>query len=184
MPVIEEYEKVRREPWFQSVMQRTRAAAVSAAEEAWGLKDGGLYPGPGEFGETPIRLPFFNLGTTSGTAETWNRNLPATGWQTLIDQNVIEDVYIGIIGWMFPSACKRVAGLYMEAGDTKLPVVNFEAEIQLMDEPVIMYEQGVVIPEESPIKVEVLVTSVGHNVIKPLGFALAKPKILISKKPV
>jgi len=185
MPVIVEYEKVKLEyPEFVKAWQDTRARAIRAAEEAWGLRFGGFFPGPGEFGETPIRLPYFNLGTTSGTAETWNWNLTNTGWQTLIDQSTVEDVYIGLLGWIFPSATKRVAAVYVEAGPEKLPVVNIEGEIDLYDEPAIMYEKGLVIPQETPVKVEVLVTSTGKNVIKPLGFALAKPKILISKKPI
>ncbi|MBW2560555.1 MAG: hypothetical protein JRE40_06825 [Deltaproteobacteria bacterium] len=185
MPVIVEYQKVKREyPEFYKALEDTRSRAIAAAEDAWGLKFGGMYPEAGQFGETPIRKPFFNLGTTSGTAETWNFTLANTGWQTLIDQTTIEDVYIGLVGWMFPSTVKRVSAIYVEAGPEKLPVVNVEGEIDLYDEPAIIYERGLVIPQETAVKVEVLANSTGPQIIKPLGFALAKQKLLIAKKPV
>ena len=185
MVVIVEYQKAKLEyPEFRETWDKCHAEAIEAARQAWGLEFGGFMPGPKQFGETPIRIPYFNLGTTSGTAETWNRYFGAKGWQTMIDQSTVEDVYIGLLGWMFPSAAKRVAGIYVEAGAEKLPVVNIEGEIDLYDEPAIIYERGLVIPQETPVKVECLITSVGYNVVKPLGFALAKPKILISKKPV
>lgn len=183
--VLVEYSKIKSEfPEFVAVWNDTRAELVSQCSEAWGMADGGMMPGPREFGETPIRIPYFNLGTTNGTAETWNRNFAAAGWQSMINKATIEDVYVGIVGWMLPSTTKRVAGIYCEFGQTKLPVVNFEAEVQLMEQPAIIYEKGIIVPEETDSVVDCLITAAGHNIVKPLGMAMAKSNILIKKKPV
>jgi len=183
--VLVEYSKIKKEfPEFVDVWNDTRAELVTQCTDAWGLADGGMIPGPKEFGETTIRKPFMSLGTTSGTAETWKFTFSNTGWQSMVANSTIEDVYIGLVGWMFPSATKIVSGLYCEFGQTKLPVENFEAEIQLMQEPAIIYEQGIIIPEETACTVDALVSVAGSNIIKPLGMAMCKTGILIKKKPV
>jgi len=183
--VLVEYSKIKKEfPEFLDVWNDTRTELVAQCTDAWGLADGGMMPGPKQFGETTIRKPFLNLGTTSGSAETWNINFSNYGWQTWIDNPTIEDVYIGLVGWMFPSATKRVAGMYCEFGQTKLPVENFEAEIQMMAEPALIYEQGIIIPEETAVKVDSLITVAGKNIIKPLGMAMCKTGVLIKKKPI
>lgn len=183
--VLVEYRKIKSEfPEFVDVWNDTRAELVSQCSDAWGMADGGMMPGPREFGETPIRYPYFNVGTASGSVETWNQNFSAAGWQSFIDSATIEDVYIGIVGWMFPSTVKRVSGIYCEFGQTKLPVENFEAELQLMEEPALIYEKGIIVPEETDSVVDCLINAAGYNIVKPLGMAMAKSNILIKKKPV
>jgi hypothetical protein len=96
----------------------------------------------------------------------------------------MEDVYVGIVGWMFPNAVQRNKAIYQEFGQTKLPVVEYEAEIDLMEKPALIFEKGIVIPEETDCKVDFL-TKKGHdgyNVVQPLGMAMVKPNLLIKKK--
>ena len=140
-------------------------------------------PATREFGESTIRLQYFSLGTTSGTSDTWNRYMGTVGWKTVIDNPTMEDVYVGIVGWRLPNVVQRTKAVYQEFGQTKLPVVEYEGEIEMMDQPAIIFEKGIVIPEETDCKVQFLTKSgyKGHNVVQPLGMAMVKPNLLIKK---
>jgi len=187
-PLITELKRIYEIPslyaQYNSIAEKTRRSAIQQAADAWGLQYGGMIPQGNQFGETTIRIPFFNLGTTSGTAETWNRTLSATGWQTLIDKTIIEDVYLAIWGYILPNASQKIAALYTEGGDKKLPVINFQGHLQAFEQPIILFDQGIIVAEEKNFRLDVLVTSTGSNIIQPLGSAFAKSKILIAKKPV
>lgn len=186
MPVIVEKRLVKAMfPEFAGVEEQTKADAMSLAKEQWGLDYGGMLPKDNQYGETPIRLPYFNLGTTHGTAETWNRNFTATGWQALINnKKTIEDVILGITGWELASATKKLAGIYQKYGDRTLPVEIFETEVQLYEMPQLLFETGITVNEETTVDVDVLVTATGYQMIRPLGFAFVKKPLLIQKKPV
>lgn len=183
--ILVEYDKVREEyAEFADVWNETREELVTQCNEAWGLKDGGFMPGPREFGETTMRPQFFNIGTTNGTADTWNRIMTTAGhWNTVIDSATLEDVYVGLVGWMFPNIVQRNKAIYQEFGQTKLPVVEYEAEIDLMEKPALIFEKGIVIPEETDCKVDFLTKGGcdGYNVVQPLGMAMVKPNLLIKK---
>lgn len=183
--VLAEYDKVRVEyPEFTEVWNETREEMAAQCREAWGLEDGGFMPGPRQFGETTVRLQYFSLGTTSGTSDTWNRNMAVGGhWNTIIDNPTMEDVYVGIVGWMMPNVTQRNKAIYQEFGQTKLPVIEYEAEIDLMEKPAIIFEKGIVIPEETDCKVDFLTKDgyAGYNVVQPLGMAMVKPNLLIKK---
>lgn len=182
-PVIIEYAKIKEfYPEFLGAYDETFAKAKRDVQEAWGLKDGGLFPGANEYGVTTIRPRFFAIGTAGGaTVETWNRNLSTMDWQDFVNSPVIEDVYIGLLGFMFPNVSQRVAAIRIEAGKQKFPVINLEGEIDIMTEPAVMFETGIIIPEEEAFKLRVHPRSKGYNIIKPLGFALAKSKVLINE---
>lgn len=183
-PILVEFSKVKKEyPEFMTAYDQTLAAAKQQVTAAWGLGDGGLYPGANQFGVAGIRPRFVQLGTVTGKGESWNRNLATVGWQDVINNNVIEDVYVGILGFVLPNISQRVASIRFEAGKQKFPVINLEGETEIMSEPVVIFEKGVIIPEEEPILLRVNAVTKGYNVIKPLGFALAKSKVLISETP-
>jgi hypothetical protein len=183
-PILVEFSKVKKEyPEFMTVFNETISAAKSQVGAAWGLSDGGLIPGANQFGVAAIRPRFVQLGTVAGKGETWNRNLATVGWQDVINNNVIEDVYIGVLGFILPNVSQRVASIRFEAGKQKFPVINLEGEIDIMSEPAVIFEKGIIIPEEEPILLRVNAVTKGYNVIKPLGFALAKSKVLISETP-
>ena len=183
-PIIMEFSKVKKEyPEFQGVYNDTLANAVSQVQAAWGLSNGGLIPGANQFGVAGIRPRFVQLGTVAGKGETWNRNLATVGWQDVINNNVIEDVYIGVLGFVLPNVSQRVASVRLEAGKQKFPVINLEGEIDIMEQPAVIFEKGIIVPEEEPILLRVNAVTKGYNVIKPLGFALAKSKVLISETP-
>ena len=183
-PVIVEYAKIKEKfPEFMGAYDATLNKAKGDVKDAWGLSDGGLFPGANQYGITTIRPRFVELGTTTGKIESWNRNLSTIGWQDVVNNNVIEDVYIGILGFTFPNVSQRVGAIRIEAGKQKFPVLNLEGEMDIMSEPAVMFETGIIIPEEEAFKLRVHAVTKGYNVIKPLGFALAKSKVLISETP-
>lgn len=185
MPVIMEYAKIKEfYPEFLSAWNDTLAEAKQQVNSSWGLRDGGLFPGAKQFGQTTIRPRFFGLGTTGGASpESWNRNIATIGWQDFVNNNVIEDVYVGIVGFIMPNVSQRVGAIRMEAGSRKFPVINLEGEADIMSEPAVIFEKGIVIPEEEGFKLRVHALTKGYNIIKPLGFALVKSKVLISETP-
>lgn len=185
MAVLIDARDIDKFPAFKQAEDKTREEAKKLAKSQWGLDWGGMFPGDKQYGETSIRLPYFNLGTTSGTAETWNRNFTNTGWQSLIaGKKTLEDVIIGITGWEIASSTKRIAGIFQKYGERTFPIVNFETEAQRFANAALLFEEGIVINEELNVDVDVLVTAVGNQIIKPLGFAFVKKPLLISKKPV
>lgn len=183
MVVITEYSKVRDKfPEFQTAWNDTLAKARKDAQDAWGLTDGGLFPGANQFGQSPLRPRFFQIGTT-GEFESWNRNLGTYGWQNVVDNSIIEDVYVGILGFVLPNVSQRISAIRLEAGKSKFPVINLQGEVDIMSEPAVVFEKGIVIPEEEAFLLRAHALTKGYNVIKPLGFALAKSKVLIAEKP-
>ena len=183
MPIIMEYSKVKKEwPEFMDVLRDTREKASSDAKLAWGLEDGGFYPTSGQFGECGIRPRFVQIGTTTGR-ESWLRAYATAGWNTVIDNNVIEDVYLGIVGFVLPNAVQNALLVRIEAGDAKLPVIQLEGEVDVMEEPIVVFDKGLVVPEDTSVKLEVYARQQCHQTIKPFGFALAKQKVLIDKDP-
>jgi hypothetical protein len=100
-----------------------------------------------------------------------------------VNNNVIEDVYLGIVGFCLPNQSNKLAQIRIEAGDQKLPVINLEGEIDVMTEPIVIFDKGLVIPEEMPLLIRGYAVTAGWQVIKPFGFALAKQRVLIAETP-
>jgi len=183
--ILVEYDKVRETyPEFAEVWNETREEMSAQCKDAWGLGDGGFMPASREFGETTLRTEFFNLGTTSGTSNTWNRYVGTLSWNTVIDSATLEDVYGVVVGWVLPNTVQRTKGIYQEYGQTKWPVVEYEVELEEIEHPALIFEKGIVIPEETDCKVQFLTKYgyKGYKVVKPLGMAMVKPNLLIKKK--
>lgn len=179
--IIDERKNVKDE--IDEIVNNTRLIAINAAGESWGLGYGGLYPDSGEFGETTIRSRFFKRGTTTGVPEKFEFNLSTTGWQTIYDDNVMKSVYIGIVGFAFPNVVQKTNMLQIsKAGNTILPVMAVD-EMHTYEEPVLILKRGLIIPEESPFKLEVSTDSKGNQYIVPIGFALVKKEKLTSQTP-
>lgn len=179
--IIDERKNVKEE--ISRVIDNTRAASIALARESWGLEYGGLYPESKEFGETTIRSRFFKRGTTTGVPEKFEFNLATTGWQTVYDDNVMKSVYIGIVGFAFPNTVQKINLFQIsKAGNTILPVMAVD-EMHAYEEPVIVFKKGLVIPEESPFKLEVSTDSKGRQFIVPIGFAHVKKEKLTSQTP-
>lgn len=169
---------------FKKAITALDVAANGVASDRLGLEPGGMNPGGNQFGKTPIRLNYFNLGTTSGTAETWNRNFQNRGWNTFIDNDTMDNTVIAIAGLQLPNVSQRVAAHQWSVAAKDMPVIEHEAEIQTYRDPVIVYERGQVIPPKTTVKLDLLIQgSGGYNMVKPLGWALVPPNILTKKVP-
>lgn len=169
-------------PERQRLMNEAFQAAVKKAEETWGLKYGGMYPEAGQFGVTTIRARHVQRGTTTGTPERWDFNFSTIGWATLVNQNVIEDVYLGIVGFALPNAQRILNLMQIDAGGRTLPVIDIE-ETHAMEEPIVLFKQPLVIQENQPFKLQASVDGTGRQKIIPIGFALVKVAKLISQTP-
>ena len=166
----------------QALMAEAFQAAVQKAEEAWGLKYGGMFPSAGEFGVTTLRPRHVQRGTNSGTAEKWEFAFSTIGWATLFTNNVLQDVYLGIVGFAFPNTAKNVNLMQITAGGQTLPVLDVE-EMKAFEEPIVLFKQPIVVQENQPIKLEASVENQGNQKVIPLGFALVKTAKLISQTP-
>lgn len=124
------------------------------------------------------------MGTTSGTAETWNRTFANRGWNSFIDNTTMDDVIIAVAGMQLPNLTQRVAAHQWSIRGKEQPVIEHQAEILAYENPVIVYERGLVIPKKTAVKLDLLIQdSGGYNVIKPYGWALVDPAILSKKVP-
>lgn len=166
----------------EKLMAQALRQAHQKAQAAWGLTDGGLYPDAGQYGVTTIRVKHMQRGTNANTAEKWDFNFTTIGWATPINNNVLEDVYIGIIGFAFPNANRTLDLMQLDAGGRTLPVIDIE-ETHAMEEPIMLLKQPLVVQENQPIKMAFSVNAQGRQKIIPLGFALVKTAKLISQTP-
>lgn len=169
---------------FQKALDDLDTKANDLATRQLDLEAGGIYPSGDQYGKTTIRLNFFSLGTTSGTAETWNRAIANRGWNTFINNDSLDDVVIAIGGLQLPNASQRIVAHRWSVAGKEYPVIEHEAEIKGFKNPVIVYERGLVIPKKTRVKLDVLVQGTGGNhIIKPYGFALVSPEILTKLVP-
>lgn len=169
---------------FQQALRALDDEANRLAKKQLDLDPGGIYPSGDKYGKTTIRLNYFSLGTTNGTAETWNRTFANRGWNTFIDNDTLDDVVVAIAGLQLPNASQRIVAHQWTVAGKTYPVIEHEAEIMAFKNPVIVYERGLVIPKKTRVKLDVLVQGTGGNhIIKPYGFALVSPEILTKKVP-
>lgn len=170
---------------FQTALRDLDAKAVEVAMQQLDLQPGGLNPAGDQFGKSPLRLNFFNLGTTSGTAQTWNRTFSNRGWNTFINNTSMDDVVIAIAGLQLPNATQRIAAHQWTISGKAQTVIEHQAEIMGYENPVILYERGLVIPKKTQVVLDLLIQeSGGNHMVKPFGWAYVDPAILTKKNPV
>ena len=169
---------------YQKALKELDAEAKAVAQKQLDFAAGGLFPSGDEYGRTPTRLNFFNLGTTNGTAETWNRNFANTGWNTFINNDTMDDVVTAVIGMQFPNVTQRIAAHQWSIAGKEQPVIQHEAELKSYKNPVLIYRRGMIIPKKTAVKLDVLIQGAGgYNIIKPEGWSLVSPEILTKKVP-
>ena len=170
---------------FQKALKELTVEGNALAQKQLDLEPGGIFPAGNQYGNTPIRINYFSLGTTSGSAETWNRTLGARGWNNVINNDTLDDVVIGIAGIQLPNASQRIVAHQWTIAGKEYPVIEHEAEILSYKNPIILYERGLLVPKKTRVKLDVLVQGAGggNAVVKPYGFALVSPEILTKKVP-
>lgn len=180
--IVMEFKKVSQAwPSFADVYSQARDKIVNAARSSWGIEFGDLYPNADQFGETTIRPRFIQLGTQTAR-ETWERSL-ATGWKTAWNNNVIEDVYLGIAGLIIPEAANKVSAVQLIGGGSTLPVLNVDGLVDVFEQPVAVFSEGISVAEEKPLRLDVQSKFDGTKAVQPWGPAVAKQKTLISQTP-
>lgn len=169
---------------FQDALSELNRESQDLAKRQLDLNDGGIYPAGNQYGRTPIRLNYFSLGTTSGTTETWNRSFSNRGWNTFINNDTLDDVIIAIAGLQLPNVSQRIAAHQWSIAGKDQPVIQHEAEIMGFENPILLYERGMVIPKKTLTRLDLLIQgSGGYHVVKPYGYALVSPEILTKKVP-
>lgn len=160
---------------YRNILEHTKRNAIRLAHNQWMLEYGGNFPRANQCGESAIRPVYFELENVNGI-ETWRRYF-AYGWSPLIkNKRVIEDVIIGIVGWVIGG--HNVTAIRERYGDKRLPTRMFEEAI-IYDPPfVLLYESGVILNEETIVDVDVHSTQACQQLVCPLGFALTKPNRL------
>jgi hypothetical protein len=180
--IIMEFKKVQQTyPDFAQPWKDARDKIAADATTAWGQKFGGLFPNAEEFGETTIRPRYIKLGTATAR-ETWERSL-ATGWKTAWANDVIEDVYISVAGFIIPEAANKVTALQFQGGGAKTPVVNVDGLVDVFEQPIVVFSDSLTIAEEKPVQLDIQSKFDGTKAVQPWGPAVAKKNVQLSQSP-
>jgi len=173
-------------PEFADVLKSVQDAAISRAKEIWkGYEQGGLYPGDKEFGICPFRArEMANDVTTTTLSGTYSfrKNLASTGWHTLFDYSVRQDIIHAFAGFMITDEILRLLEFRFEFGDRKFPILDVQ-EAKGWGSFAILFKEDVgkelIAQEETSVYVRGYVESTGYQNIVPLGFQLYKRKDLV-----
>jgi len=187
--VIAPYSKVKGEnnyPEFIDVMRAVQDAAIARAKETWrGYAQGGLYPADQEFGICPLRAREMAHDVSSSTLSgTYNfrKNLGTTGWHTLFDYTVRDDIIHAFAGFAVTDDTLRLLELRFEIGDRKYPIMDIQ-EAKGWDGFAILFKEDVgkelIAPEKTAVYIRGYVEATGYQTIVPLGFQLYKRKDLV-----
>lgn len=175
--VLCEYSAVKKEfPQFQEMLESLEANLIAKATDKWDpLTYGGIKPQAGQFGKSTIMPELFNsMGAV--TLATWNQWLTATGHRTIMTgsgsgNSINEDYMIGLGGLVFLDKAIRISEIKMQISDRKLPRMNIE-EAYAYEKPAIVFENGLLLDEETGFELYAFVTCTGPQRIKLLGLQL------------
>lgn len=173
-------------PEYVDVLKAVQDAAIERAKEIWkGYGQGGLYPGDNEFGICPLRANEMANDVSSTTLSgTYNfrKNLAATGWHSLFNYTVREDIIHAFAGFMITDEILRLLQLRFEFGDRKFPILDIQ-EAKGWGSFAILFKEDVgkelISQERTSVYVRGYVEATGYQTIVPLGFQLYKRKDLV-----
>jgi len=174
--VLCEYEKVKDYfPEYQKMMESLHTALISKAAADWSPKTyGGMSPRSDQFGETTI-IPALFRDIANTRLTTWNQYLSATGHRTVMSGanvgNIYEDYKIGLAGLAFLDKAIRISEIRMQISDKKIGRINIE-EAMAYNKPAIVFEDGLILDEETGFDLYAYVRTIGYQRIKLLGFQL------------
>lgn len=175
--VLCEYSAVKKEfPQFQEMLEALEANLIAKASDKWDpLTYGGIKPQAGQFGKSTI-MPELFANMAAVTLVTWNQWLTATGHQTIMmgastGHSIFEDYMIGLGGLVFLDKAIRISEIKMQVSDRKLPRMNIE-EAFAYEKPAIVFENGLLLDEETGFDLYAFVLSTGPQRIKLLGLQL------------
>ncbi len=167
-------------PQFQRMMERLHTDLIAKAALDWAPKTfGGIAPRSNQFGETTI-IPALFRGdaqtvAASGQLATWNQYLGTTGHRTILTGantgNIYEDYKIGLAGFGLLDKSINISEIKFQISDRKIARINIE-EAMAYENPVIIFEDGLVLDEETGFTLYAYVLSRGDIRLAPIGFQL------------
>ena len=179
--VICEYSKVKDYfPEFQRMMSTLHTSLVARAAADWAPKTfGGMAPRSNQFGESTIIPALFrgDAQTVAGTGflPTWNQHLATSGSRTIMTGsnagNIYEDYKIGLAGFVFLDKSINISEIKFQISDRKIGRINIE-EAYSYEKPAIIFEDGLILDEETGFTLYAYVTSPGDIRLAPIGFQL------------
>jgi len=200
--VVVEYKKLKTQyPEFQEAMAALENEALSLAQARWpGMSYGGFQPGPNEYGRTTILPEVFadeagDILDKNHVPNTWGvnefriyfsstspSNVAIPGWKTILQGGnpqaigtTPEDVVIAIAGFAITDPSILFSKLKLEIGDKTYVKIDIE-EINMYEQPAIIFEKGYVVPPETHFKLKGFFQASGYQRVIPLGFMLYRRK--------
>lgn len=180
--VICPYDKVKSYfPEYQRMMASLHSGLVAKAVADWAPKTfGGMAPNSAQFGETTIIPALFRndaqtaAGTTTQMA-TWKQWLGTTGNRTIMSGantgQIYEDYKIGLAGIAFLDKSINISEVRFQISDRKIGRINIE-EAFAYENPAVIFEDGLILDEETGFDLYAYVLSTGYQKIMPIGFQL------------
>ena len=168
--VICPYDKVKDYfPEYQRMMSSLHSGLVAKAQADWAPKTfGGMAPNSAQFGESTI-IPALFRGdaqtvANSGQLTTWQQWLGTTG-------HSYEDYKIGLAGIAFLDKSINISEVKFQISDRKIGRINIE-EAFAYENPAVIFEDGLILDEETGFDLYAYVLSTGYQKIMPIGFQL------------
>ena len=167
-------------PEFQRMMESLHQGLISKANADWAPKTfGGMAPNSSQFGETTIIPALFRgdaqTAAASGQLATWSQYLGTTGHRTILTGantgNIYEDYIIGLAGFAFLDKSINISEIKFQISDRKIGRINLE-EAFAYENPAIIFEEGLILNEETGFTLYAYVLSRGDIRLAPIGFQL------------
>lgn len=187
--VIAPLDKVKGEnafPGFEEVLKDLQDAAIQRAKDIWkGWEFGGILPGEKEFGICPLRAREMANDVTATTLSgsyNYRKNLGSTGWYTLFDYSVRDDIIHAFAGFKVTDDVLRLLEFRMEMSDKKLPIIDVQ-EAKGWGQFAILFKvdegKELIAEPRHSVYLRGYVEASGYQTIVPLGFQLYKTKNLV-----
>ena len=167
-------------PEYQRMMSSLHSGLVAKAHADWAPKTfGGMAPNSAQFGESTI-IPALFRGdaqtvANSGQLTTWQQWLNTTGHRTIMTGantgNIYEDYKIGLAGIAFLDKSINISEIKFQISDRKIGRINIE-EAFTYENPAVIFEDGLILDEETGFTLYAYVLSTGYQKIAPIGFQL------------
>jgi len=184
--LIAEAKDIQKEyPEFAKAFNKTRAAAAAKAKELFNLEPGGMFAPGARIYETTIRPRFLQIGTLANVGESWATTLGTPAWTSLLNNDVISNVVLGIQGFYMTGVIptNRIQGMRIIVGSSRLPIIWLEGAVDLMEEPCVVFKEGLVVPPQSPLDVRATWKYGGAQSLQPFGVAFVKQHIAVAESP-
>lgn len=171
-----EWDSVAKEsPRFQRAFADLETRINQKCNLDWHPKTCGyLIPSSEQYGRTSI-LPALFRGFNALVMAHWRQNLTSTGNQLLIygagSGNVLaENFKVAWLGLAFPNKQQNITEIKFQIGDTKYGRINLE-EMKSYNKPAIIFEEGLIIDEETSFDLHGYVEEADYQRIVMLGAA-------------